>query len=350
MNISERFIPSLSKEREDAKALTVMKLGGASLENADAIAHAVSIVRREYLSGRPLVLVLSAMKNVTDKLDRLCQSDNPSLSDELIAQHYSILTSLQIANENKLQVQKEIDSIFQGLKIDAGVARHYREENHPDMAEYTDRVLSCGERLIVRLFTAALSSNGISALTVESSDIVQTDNKFGQANPDFLTSSEKTKRKISPLIQQNVIPVITGFIGSTIDGKITTLGRNTSDYSASLIGRIIGARQVIFWKDVDGLYDKDPKLNADARFTKKATFNEVAAMETKVIHAKAFEPLYGTGIVVFIKNFKKPEEVGTEISEVIDKRVDASLAYQIAIMHNTGRVPRRLRVFKADSF
>jgi aspartokinase len=73
-------------------------------------------------------------------------------------------------------------------------------------------------------------------------------------------------------------------------------------------------------------------------------------METKVIHAKAFEPLYGTEIVIFIKNFKKPEKVGTEISAVIDKRVNTSLAYQIAIMHNTGRVPHRLRVFKADSF
>ena len=349
MNIFERGIPSLSKEREDTKALTVMKFGGASLENADAIINALSIVRREYLSGRPLVLVLSAMRNVTDKLYRLCQSDSPSLLGELIVQHYSILASLQITGENKLQVQREIDSIFQGLKSDAGVARHYKEENHPDTAEYRDRVLSCGERLIVRLFTAVLNSNGIPAQTVESSDIIQTDNKFGQANPDFSTSSEKTKRKISPLIQQKVIPVITGFIGSTIDGKITTLGRNTSDYIASLIGRCIGARQIIFWKDVDGLYDKDPKLDTDARFVEKAIFSEVEKMKTQVIHAKAFEPLYGTGIVIFIRNIKKPEKVGTEISE-ISLVIDKILAYQIEIMHNTGRVPRWLRVFKTDSF
>ena len=349
MNISERFIPSLSKEREDARAVTVMKFGGASLENADAIVHAVSIVRGEYLSGCPLVLVLSAMRNVTDKLDRLCQSDSPSLSNDLIDQHYFILASLPIANENKLQVKREIDSIFQGLKSDAGVARYYREENHQDTAEYRDRVLSCGERLIVRLFTAVLNSNGISALAIESSDIVQTDNKFGQANPDFSASSEKTKRKISPLIQQNVIPVITGFIGSTIDRKITTLGRNTSDYSASLIGSIIGAREVIFWKEVDGLYNKDPKSNEDAQFIEKATFGEVAGMETKVIHAKTFEPLYGTNIVIFIKNFKKPEKAGTEMSE-ISLVIDKILAYQIEIMHNTGRVPRWLRVFKTDSF
>jgi aspartate kinase len=342
----ERNRTALSIEKEHTRELTVMKFGGASLENAAAISHAALLVRNEYRWGRPTVLVLSAMRNVTDMLEKLCESTEPF--EDLMEKHNAVLRSLNLSDAQKFLVQQELNSTYHEAIRNALLAQRYGVENPTTALEYRDRVLSCGERLVVRLFTAALRANDVPAQTIDSSEIIQTDNTFGEAIPDLQTSFNRTVKKINPLIQQIIVPVITGFVGSTVDGRITTLGRNTSDYSATLIGRFLGAKQIILWKEVNGLYDKNPNAYEDALFIDEATFKKVAEMNSKVIHKKAFEPLYKTDIVVFIKNVKNPNGIGTKLT---DEPSGSITLFQLKQrMQETGGVPRVWRIYKADLF
>src|SRR2546429_74748 len=122
-----------------------------------------------------------------------------------------------------------------------------------------------GERLSARLFAAALDAAGCPAAYVDATEIVQTDGTFGGASPDLRRTERSARKALRPLLARGTVPVVPGFLGAAPDGQVTTLGRGGSDLTATLLARVLGAREVSLWKDVPGLLTADPRIVPDAR-------------------------------------------------------------------------------------
>jgi aspartate kinase len=183
-----------------------------------------------------------------------------------------------------------------------------------------DVVSGLGERLSARVVAAAMRSQGLKANTVEATEIIVTDNHFGNAGPLFEESTVKTRAKLLPLIQAGIVPVVTGFIGATVEGLPTTLGRGGSDYSATIIGRCLPADEVWIWTDVDGVMTADPRIVPEARTLPVISYAEVAELSffgAKVLHPKTIQPVAELGIPVRVLNSFHPDHPGTLVrSEV----------------------------------
>ena len=222
----------------------VVKLGGSVFKDVSAIADAANWVKKLIDNGYGVVVVVSALKGVTDELvetvKNLSKNPDPSLIDEILAM---------------------------------------------------------GERTSVRLFTLALREHGVNALFIDPSDDkwpVITNSKHLDAEPIYEETKKKIEEKIIPLISEGVTPVICGFIGITSEGKITTLGRGGSDTTAVLIGSCLNAEEIVLVKDVPGIFSVDPDIVEDAKILSELDFKEVQALVrggSKVIHTKALRYL-----------------------------------------------------------
>lgn len=297
------------KDREPVSNLVVMKFGGTSMGSYQAIEQVAGIVDKYHKDGIPIVVVVSAMSNVTNKLQNIfdfTQSENPlavvNEIGELRERHLDVCRSLNMPSSIcRLDLEDELSELF---------AEIYREVSINGVfgTEKAAKILSYGERLSARLLGKRL---GLQAEIVDSSRIVYTDNDFLNATPDLSRTQTKVHEVIDPLLQKGFIPVVTGFIGSTYDGKITLLGRNSSDYSASLIGGALGVREVWFWKDVDGIYDKNGNI------IPVLSYEGVTYIEggTKVVHQRALEALATFGINGRVKNTFNPKVPGTLITD-----------------------------------
>jgi aspartate kinase len=130
---------------------------------------------------------------------------------------------------------------------------------------------------------------------------------------------ERASARLRPLIYEGKIPVVTGFIGATATGRLTTLGRGGSDYSATIIGAALDATEVIIWTDVDGVLTADPRLVPEARTLREISYNEAAELAyfgAKVLHPKTLRPVAEAGIPVWIRNSFAPERHGTKITAI----------------------------------
>jgi aspartokinase/homoserine dehydrogenase 1 len=126
------------------------------------------------------------------------------------------------------------------------------------------------------------------------------------------------ERQLLPLLQRGFVPVVPGFLGSTPNGEVTTLGRGGSDLTATMLARGLGARQVSLWKDVPGLLTADPRVVPDARVIPQLHAREAAELAyygAKVLHPRALIPVMGRQIPIYIRPFADPRSLGTEVSE-----------------------------------
>ena len=179
-----------------------------------------------------------------------------------------------------------------------------------------DAVAALGERFATHLVATALRQAGVSARTVDATELIVTDNHYGAAWPFPAESSERIRARLSPLLQSRIVPVITGYIGATRDGIVTTLGRGSGDYSATLIGAALGADQVCIWTDVDGILTADPKIVAEARTLAELSYVEAAEIATfgaEVLHPRTLVPVAEHGIPLLIRNVLRPERPGTRV-------------------------------------
>ena len=130
-------------------------------------------------------------------------------------------------------------------------------------ARSRDAISGMGERLCAPIVAAALAERGVASVAIESTQLVVTDSCHGGAEPETNLTRERCAARLHPLLEQNIVPVITGFIGATSDGVLTTLGRGGSDYSATIVAAALDADEVIIWTDVDGMHTADPRLVAE---------------------------------------------------------------------------------------
>ncbi|MGB2633223.1 MAG: aspartate kinase [Candidatus Acidiferrum sp.] len=299
--------------------LQVMKFGGTSVGNAECISRAADIIAQGAREGR-CVAVVSAMSGVTNKLieaAKTAQTGNSSgataMLEALRSQHEAALASL-IKNENEsTQIRKKLDAVIaEGLRFCEGTAL-LRELSPRTM----DAISSLGERLSAPLVSAAVKALGLQSEAVEATELIVTDEFHGGAEPRMEQTRGKSQARILPLLDRGIVPVVTGFLGATPGGELTTLGRGGSDYSATILGAALDADEVIIWTDVDGVLTADPRLVTEAQTIPEISYREAAELAyfgAKVLHPKTLRPVVEAGIPVWIRNSFAPEKTGTKIT------------------------------------
>ncbi len=299
--------------------LQVMKFGGTSVGNAECIARAAKIIAQGAREGR-CVAVVSAMSGVTNKLieaAKTAQSGNgtgaTAAMDALRSQHETALASLIKSENQRARVRKKLDVVLaEGLRFCEGTAL-LRELSLRTM----DAISSLGERLSAPLVSAAVKELGLESEAVEATDLIVTDEFHGGAEPQMEQTRQKSHGRILPLLERGIVPVVTGFLGATPKGELTTLGRGGSDYSATILGAALDADEVIIWTDVEGVLTADPRLVAEAQTIPEISYREAAELAyfgAKVLHPKTLRPVVQAGIPVWIRNSFAPEKAGTKIT------------------------------------
>ncbi len=304
--------------------MRVLKFGGSSLADARRIRNVSGIVAEAARRGR-ITVVLSAMKDVTDLLVSAAR-DAEQGSDRFRAGLESLReTHFEAARElfapadqssalTPLAIMcNELEEILHGVEL-------IRECS----ARTMDLVMSFGERLSCRLASDYMRSRGMEVTLVDARELIVTDDRFGAAAVDF----EKTYARIPErLARVPGIAVIPGFIGATEKGVTTTLGRNGSDYTGSLIGAGLGAEAVEIWTDVDGVLSADPRIVPEAFVIPEITSEEAMELSyfgAKVIHPYSMVPAVERDIPLLIRNSLNPSAPGTRIASAAALKRDTS--------------------------
>jgi len=184
-------------------------------------------------------------------------------------------------------------------------------------ARSLDAILSYGERVSAPIIAAALQARGTQAEALSTEGLLITDDAFGHANPLLELTREAIEKQLVPRMRYGTVPVVTGFIGSTVDGVTTTLGRGGSDYSAAVLAAALGARECRIYTDVSGVMSADPRIVPDAKPLPAISYAEAAELSyfgAKVIHPRTVLPAIEAGIPVRILNTFAPENPGTTIT------------------------------------
>ena len=300
-------------------ALQVMKFGGTSVGDAACIARAAQIIAEAARAGK-CVAVVSAMSGVTNRLieaAKTAQSGNAkaalAILDELAAKHESTLAAVVKDETERAKVSEKMKQVFaDGRRFCEGTAL-LRELSPRTL----DTISSLGERLSAPLVAAVVKEQGLAGESLEAGELIVTDDFHGGADPLMKETRVKSRARIFPLLEKGIVPVVTGFIGSTEDGELTTLGRGGSDYSATILGAALDADEVIIWTDVDGVLTADPRLISEARTIPSISYREAAELAffgAKVLHPKTLKPVVDSAIPVWIRNSFAPEKRGTKIT------------------------------------
>jgi aspartokinase/homoserine dehydrogenase 1 len=294
--------------------LHIIKFGGTSVANADRIRRAVSIVA-ERKRKHDVAVVVSAFSGVTNELISL--SEMAASGDKAFVSHFSQLRERHLETAQELSpgntaLMEHLNHLLDLLSTDCESLAQQGKVGQRER----DRIMSYGERMSVAVFAAAMDVAGIPAQSFESTAFVRTNDRFGDADVDQTTTSELAKKIILPL--HGKVPVITGFIGATDDGRITTLGRSGSDYTAGIMGEALSADVVEIWTDVDGVLTADPNIASNAVTIPQLNYSEMAEMAqfgTSVVHPRTVLPLKELKIPILIKNTLNPGAEGTLITD-----------------------------------
>jgi aspartokinase/homoserine dehydrogenase 1 len=296
-----------------------MKFGGTSVGDASCLRRAARIVADAAREGR-VAAVVSAMSGVTTRLietaRRAAQGDlnaAQEIAEALRVQHMTAIEALVEDDERRARLVSEMESIIGEVYAFCHGSALLRELTPRTL----DMISSAGERLSARLMAGALSETGTGAVAVDASELIITDDAHGQAEPLMEKTRAAASEKLLPLIASGQVPIVTGFIGATVEGTLTTLGRGGSDYSATILGAALDASEVIIWTDVDGVMTADPRLVPEARHLREISYNEagdLAYFGAKVLHPKTLRPVVLASIPVWIRNSFAPEKPGTKIT------------------------------------
>jgi aspartate kinase len=301
--------------------MIVLKFGGTSVGTGERMANVARIVARTAQeSGSTPVVVVSAMSGVTDSLRHAARTAASGdrrtfglIRDELQQRHDQAIADCVYDVEHARGLRAEVSALLQDFEQLCASINTLGELTPRGM----DAVSGLGERLSARLVAAALRSQGYSSQMVEATQLIVTNSNFGSAAPLFDETTRRVREILPPLLQKGTIPVVTGFIGATVDGVTTTLGRGSGDLSAAILGRTLPATEVWIWTDVDGVMTADPRIVPEARTMPTISYSEVAELSffgAKVLHPLAIQPLVGPGIPLRVLNSLNPDHPGTLIS------------------------------------
>jgi aspartate kinase len=307
--------------------MVVMKFGGTSVADQNAIERLISIVRaqrqadaqQEGGDARGPILVVSALAKVTDRL--LGIAANAGAGD-LEGAH----TNLRELRQRHTTVSKVISDSVQRAHVVEFIDREFDELERIVQAlavlrevspRWLDAIAATGEILSSRIVAAALTADGLLSSWVDARRTVVTDGEFTTAAPLFAETTASLMAHVDPQLAAGRIPVMGGFVGATKEGVTTTLGRGGSDYSAAIIGACLGAGEIQIWTDVDGMLTADPRIVSDPFVVPHLSFaeaSELAYFGAKVLHPATIQPAVSRNIPVRILNSHRPHARGTLIT------------------------------------
>jgi aspartate kinase len=306
---------------ETQRGVVAFKFGGTSLLGAKRMIHAAGLVKSATRTSR-VVVVVSAMKGVTDQLLALAKLvdfgnlvEAKRKANALLRLHADELSALQLDELNHQRVWHDLRLLGRDLLHEVSAPSHVSNEARHDC------LASFGERFSARLFAAALDACDVPAVPVTSSEFVLTCDTFRDAKPDMEETRQRGRDVLQPLLESGLVPVVTGFVGATRDGRVTTLGRNSSDYSGAIIAHVVDADELVIWTDVDGVFTANPNESSEARLLHQLSYEEahaLAAAGAKVLHANVLPLAAESEMVVWVRNTFKPEFRGTRIGPPVD--------------------------------
>lgn len=326
--------------------MKVLKFGGKSLANGRGLENALEIINKEFNLKNKFTVVVSARGDTTDNLESIL---NKSAEKEEFKEEFERFKEYQLAPNKSMDLSKEfseLETIFEGVRL---------------LGDYSDKikdkVLAQGEIISAKLISSLLIDKGILTNYIDTSELIITDDKFGNAQPNHAISSIKVIEAYAK--NKDVVNVATGFISSNRKGETTTLGRNGSNYTASLIANYLDAEEVRNYTHVSGIYTADPNLVADAKKIEQLSYseaNELANFGATVLHAKTIIPLIEKNICLRILNTFNLSDSGTLItSESKDKGIKSITTTDNVSLINfegrglLGKIGIDARIFKALS-
>jgi aspartokinase/homoserine dehydrogenase 1 len=318
------------------ESLVAFKFGGSSLFGAERMLHAAGLVR-PVAQLMQVVVVVSAMKGITDRLLGIAQALGErksqralSEAEAVLGSHLDVLHDLSLDSDEQDRVARNLNSLGRDLLHEVSTRRNAAA---PAAAELFDRLASYGERFSARLFAAALEHAGVAAVPVSSSEFVLTCDTFRDAKPHLEQTRQRGRDVLLPLLADAIVPVVTGFIGATPDGRITTLGRNSSDFSGAIIAHVVDADELVIWTDVDGIYTANPNESAQAQLLHDLSYEDAHALAlsgANVLHPHVLPLAKETDMTVWIRNTFKPHARGTRIGPVAAQHCCAAVSKEPA--------------------
>jgi len=296
--------------------LIVMKFGGTSVQDPQAVSRVVQVVAGE---RRPRLVVVSALARVTDQLFEVARlaglGEATAARDAVRALRlrHEAMTTLVRQPQRRAELLAALDALFAELEAVATALAVVREVS----PRSCDALVAAGELASSRIVAAALADNSLPSRFVDARELLVTDAAHGAAVPDRAATDERLRTRVLPLLQQGLVGVTAGFVGATANGVTTTLGRGGSDYSAALFGAGLVAEEIQIWTDVDGMLTADPRLVSSPRVVARMSFaeaSELAYFGAKVLHPSTILPAVGLEIPVRILNSHRPRAEGTLIT------------------------------------
>ncbi|NOX45747.1 MAG: aspartate kinase [Chlorobi bacterium] len=299
--------------------MIICKFGGASVKNSESIQKLPQIIHN--IAGEQIIVV-SAIGKTTNKLEEILalkMAGKPweQSANSLIEEHLEIASGLFPANEKNKLVFSVIKSVFNtAFKI----LKDYSGNNYDFIY---DQVVSAGELASTKIVSHFLLSKGLQNNWMDIRDFIETDSSFREAK----VAESHTRKNVSKGFDFNTtnIFVTQGFIAADKKMNTTTLGREGSDYTAALLANMLNAEKVILWKDVDGIFNADPKLFPEAKLLKELSYREAIELSfygAKIIHPKTIKPVQNKNIPIFVNNFNNPGAKGSKICKLNNYKPD----------------------------
>ncbi|WP_417942683.1 bifunctional aspartate kinase/homoserine dehydrogenase I [Flavobacterium sp. RS13.1] len=284
--------------------MKILKFGGKSLSNGEGLNKVVSIIAEKVNLGEKIAVVVSARGNATDELEYILKIAAKNGDYKRLLENFK---TYQVSDYPQVDLSEEftiLDKLYEGVSLIGDYSNKIK-----------DQILSKGELLSAKLLTAILIEKGIPANFTDSRELLKTDSKFGDAQP----LEQLSKKNVVNYFKEHneTVNVITGFIGSNNNNDTTTLGRNGSNYTASLIANYLNAEELQNFTHVDGIYTANPDLVEDAKKIEFLSFNEaneLANFGATILHAKTIIPLLEKNIPLRILNTFNHENRGTLIT------------------------------------
>jgi len=343
----EKIIEGIFKPNSKKKRMKVLKFGGKSLANEEGLSRSISIIKKKVEEGELITVVASARGNATDDLEAILQK---ALKKESYKDAFEAFKKYQSEPQINIDFTEEflaLENIFEGVKL---------------LGDYTDKikneVLAYGELLSVKLISSLLQDQKIKANPTDARTLIKTEGDFNNSQPIQNISKDNVLAYFKKY-NGTTVNVVTGFIGSNLKGETTTLGRNGSNYSASLLANYLDAEELQNYTHVNGIYTANPDFVADAQKIRELSFseaNELANFGTTILHAKTIIPLVEKNINLRILNTFNPDDEGTLITSKTSSKEVTSLSIldNVALLNLEGRgllgkVGVDARIFRALS-
>ena len=294
--------------------MQVFKFGGASVKDAEGVKNVAEVLKQ--FPNQKIAVVVSAMGKTTNSLERLAKAffyktENAEIILEEIKKYHLDICHHLFANSSH-PIFIELENTF--------VELYWAIEDEPTHSfdfEY-DQIVSMGEVISTKIISAYLNDVGLQNKWIDARGLIQTDNTYREGKVDFELTETLIKRDLLPVFNSFNSIVTQGFIGGTSENFTTTLGREGSDYTASILAYCLNADNVTIWKDVPGVLNADPKWFSHTKKIDQLSYHDAIELTyygASVIHPKTIKPLQNKNIPLFVKSFLQPKDEGTVIKD-----------------------------------